>query len=131
LGANQLCAGIIPTHLQIVGELNRDKWRIDLAEVEGSSIRAYAEEILHCWTDEDNTIQELLNQWKSGAHGYVPDMKDNNIILLACENTNRLSLFHRKALKICKLANLNNRHQTDGMCVAEHGVNFGHEGARG
>ncbi len=58
-------------------------------------------------------------------------MKDNNIIRLACENTNGLSLFHRKALKICKLANLSNRHQTNGMCVVKHGVNFGHEEARG
>jgi len=40
-------------------------------------------------------------------------------------------LFHRKAFKIRKLANLNNRHQTDGMCVVKHGVNFGHEEARG
>ena len=58
-------------------------------------------------------------------------MKDNNIIRLACENTNRLSLFHRKDLKIRKIANLNNRHQTNGMCVVKHGVNFGHEEARG
>ena len=113
LGADQLRADIISTHLQIVGELNRDKRRSDLALVEGSNIREDAEEIHHGWTDEDNTIQELLNQWESGAHGYVPDTKDNNIIRLACENTNGLSLFHRKALKICKIANLNNRHQTD------------------
>ena len=117
--------------MQIVGELNRGKWRSDLAAVEVSNIKADAEEIYHGRTDEDNTIQELLYQQESGAHGYVSDTKDNNIIRLLCENTNGLSLFHRKALKIRKLANLNNRHQTNGMCVVEHGVNFGHEEARG
>ena len=39
MGADQLRADIIPTHLQIVGELNRDKWRSDLALVEGSNKR--------------------------------------------------------------------------------------------
>ena len=131
MGANQLRPDIIPTHLQIVGELNRDKWRSDLAAVDVSNIRADAEAIHQGQTDEDNTIQELLNQWESGAHGYVPDTKDNKIIRLACENTNRLSLFHRKDLKILKLANLNNRYQTDGMGVVKHGVNFGHKEARG
>ena len=53
---------MIPTHLQIVGELNRDKWRSDLASAEGSNMRADAEEIHHGRTDDDNTIQELLNQ---------------------------------------------------------------------
>ena len=53
MGANQLRADIIPTDLQIVGELNRDKWRSDLALVEGSSIRADAEEINYGWTDKD------------------------------------------------------------------------------
>ena len=121
---------MIPMHLQIVGELNSHKWRSNLASAEGSNLRADAEEIHHGWTDEDNTIQDLLNQWESGAHGYVPDMKDNNIIRLACENTNGLSLFHRKALKIRKLANLNSRYQTNDMCVVKHGVNFGQREAR-
>jgi hypothetical protein len=122
---------MIPTHLQIMGELTRDKWGSDLALVEGSNMRADAKETHHGRTDEDNTIQELLNQWESGAHSYVPYTKNDNIIRLACKNTNRLSLFHRKAHKTRKLANLNNRYQTDGMCVVQHGVNFGHEEARG
>ncbi len=54
---------MIPTHLQIVGELNRHKWRSDLASAEGINLRADAEEIHHVWTDEDNKIQDLLNQW--------------------------------------------------------------------
>ena len=81
------------THLKIVRELNRDKGRSDLALGEGSNIRADADEIHRGQTDEDNTIQELLNQWESGAHGYVPDMKENNIISLACENTNGIVYF--------------------------------------
>ena len=80
MGADQLCADMIPTHLQIVGELNRYKWRSNLALAEGSNMREDAEEIHYGRTDEDNTIQDMLNQWESGAHGYVPDMKDNNII---------------------------------------------------
>jgi hypothetical protein len=39
-GADQLRADMNPTHLQIVGELNRDKGRSVLASGEGSNIRA-------------------------------------------------------------------------------------------
>ena len=39
LGADQLRADMIPTHLQIVGELNRDKGRSDLVSSESSNIR--------------------------------------------------------------------------------------------
>ena len=74
-GADQLRADMNPTQLQIVGELNRGKGRSDLASGEGSNIRAEADEIHRGQTDEDNTIQELLNQWECGAHGYVPEKK--------------------------------------------------------
>ena len=75
----------------------------------------------------NDTICKLLAQWEGGAHGYVPDVKEDNTICLACENTNGLTLLHSRNPKIRKLVNLNNRYQTDGMCIVKHGVNFGHE----
>ena len=115
LGADQLCAVLIPTHSQIVEKLNKEKWKKDLYGAELSNARTDDEQCYRGRTEEDNTIQELLKQWESGAHRYVPDSKNNNIVRLACENTNGLSLFHRKATKIRKLTNLIKGHQADGI----------------
>ncbi len=69
-------------------------------------------------------MRELLNGWQKGAHGYIPEVKDNNIICLGCENVSSLSIFHPTKSKMCKLTHLHQRHQTDGVCVMEHGINF-------
>ena len=111
--ADQLRADLIPTHLQIVEELNKEKWKKDLYTVKLRNART--EQIYCGQMEEDNTIQELIKQRESGAHSYVPGKKDNNIIFLACENINGLSLFHRKATKIRKLTNLIKCHQADGI----------------
>jgi hypothetical protein len=69
-------------------------------------------------------VRELLNGWQKGAHGYIPEVKGNNIIHLGCENVNSLSIFHPTKLKMRKLTHLHQRHQTDGACIVEHGINF-------
>jgi hypothetical protein len=65
-----------------------------------------------------------LNGWQQGAHRYIPEVKDNNIVCLGCENVNSLSIFHPTKSKMCKLTHLYERHQTDGACIVEHGINF-------
>ncbi len=69
-------------------------------------------------------VQELLNGWQKGAHWYIPEVKNDNIICLGCENVNSLSIFHPTKSKMCKLTHLHQRHQTDGACIVEHGINF-------
>ncbi len=61
---------------------------------------------------------------KKGAHGYILGVKDENIIHLGCENVNSLSIFHPTKSKMRKLTHLHQRHQTDGACIVEHGINF-------
>jgi hypothetical protein len=61
---------------------------------------------------------------KKGAHGYILEVKDDNIICLGCENVNSLSIFHPTKSNMCKLTHLHQRHQTDRACRVEHGINF-------
>ena len=45
-------------------------------------------------TKEEEMVQELLNGWQRGAHRYIPEVKEDNVIQLGCENVNSLSIFH-------------------------------------
>jgi hypothetical protein len=69
-------------------------------------------------------VQDLLEQWRKGGHGLVPDVKGDNTIHLGCKNMNSLSLFDPRSTKHRKLLNLHNKYQTDGACIVEHGINF-------
>jgi hypothetical protein len=69
-------------------------------------------------------VRELLNRWQKGAHGYIPEVKDDNVIRLGCENVNSLSIFHPTKSKMRKPTQLHQRHQTDGACIVEHSINF-------
>ncbi len=83
-----------------------------------------AVEICATRTKEEEMIQELLQGWQKGAHGYIPEVKEDDVIQLGCENVNSLSIFHPTKSKIRKLPNLHQRYQTDGACIVEHGINF-------
>jgi hypothetical protein len=69
-------------------------------------------------------VQELLKNWQKGAHRYILEVKEANVIQLGCENVNSLSLFHPTKSKMCKLTSLHQRYQMDGACIVEHGINF-------
>ncbi len=75
-------------------------------------------------TKEEEIMQELLNDWRKGAHGYIPDFKEDNVIQLGCENVNSLSIFRPTKSKIRKLTHLHQMHQMDGACIVEHGIKF-------
>jgi hypothetical protein len=49
-----------------------------------------AETIHEAQTQEEATVQDLLDQWQMGGHGYVPDKKGYDTIRLRCENVNGL-----------------------------------------
>ena len=69
-------------------------------------------------------VWDLLEQWRKGGHGYIPDVKGDNIVRLGCENANSLSLYDPPLTKLRKLLSLHNKYQTDGACIVEHGTNF-------
>jgi hypothetical protein len=49
---------------------------------EGEGFYATAEEVHATRTKEEEMVWELLNGWQKGAHGYIPEVKDNTIIHL-------------------------------------------------
>jgi hypothetical protein len=61
---------------------------------EGGGFCATAEEVHATRTKEEKMVRELLNGWQKGAHyGYIPEVKEDNIIQLGCENVNSLVSF--------------------------------------
>jgi hypothetical protein len=90
----------------------------------GEGFCATAEEVHATRTKEEEMVQELLNGRQKGAHGYILEVKDNNVIQLGCEYLNSLSIFHPTKSKMRNTTHLHQRHQTDGACIVEHGINF-------
>jgi hypothetical protein len=70
---------------------------------EGEGFRATAEEVHATRTKEEEMGWELLNRWQKGAHGYIPEVKGDNVIQLGRENVNSLSIFHPTKSKMHKL----------------------------
>ncbi len=117
-------AELIPTDGQIWAATMHNTRTFLSTTAEGEGFRATAEEVHATRTKEEEMVRELLNGWQKGAHGYIPEVKDNNIIHLGCKNVNGLRIFHPTKSKMRKLTHLHQRHQTDGACIVEHGINF-------
>jgi hypothetical protein len=115
---------LIPMDKQIWAATMHDARTFLSTTAEGEGFCATAEEVHATRTKEEEMVRELLNGWQKGAHGYIPEVKDDNIIHLGCENVNSLSIFHPTKSKMRKLTHLHQRHQTDGACIVEHGINF-------
>jgi hypothetical protein len=47
---------------------------------EGEGFCATAEEVHATRTKEEEMVQELLSGWQKGAHGYIPEVKEDNVI---------------------------------------------------
>ncbi len=60
---------------------------------EGGGFCATAEEVHATRTKEEEMVRELLNGWQKGAHGYILEVKEDNIFQLGCENVNSLVSF--------------------------------------
>ncbi len=69
-------------------------------------------------------VQELSKDWQKEAHGHIPEVKEDNVIQLGCENVNSLSLFHPTKSKMQKFTSLHQRYQMDAACIVEHGINL-------
>jgi hypothetical protein len=99
---------------QIQAATMHDARTFSSTTAEGEGFHATAEEVHATRTKEEEMVRELLNGWQKGAHGYIPEVKDDNIIRLGCVNVNSLSIFHPTKSKMRKLTHLHQRHQTDG-----------------
>jgi hypothetical protein len=120
-----LCrAELIPTEAQIRPATMQDMRTFLSITAEGEGFLATAEETHATRTKEEEIVQELLYGWQKGDHRYIPEVKEDNVILLRCGNLNSLSIFHPTKSKMHKLTHLHQRHQTDGACIVEHGINF-------
>jgi hypothetical protein len=115
---------LTPTEEQIWAATMHNARTFLSTTMEGGGFCATAEEIHATRTKEEEMVRELLNGWQKGAHGYIPEVKDNNVICLGCENVNSLGIFHPTKSKLRKLTHLHQRHQTDGACKVEQGINF-------
>ncbi len=115
---------LIPTDKQIWAATMHDARSFLSTTAEGEGFCATAEEVHATRTKEEEMLWKLLNRWQKGAHGYILEVKDDNIIRLGCENVDSLSIFHPTKSKMHKLTHLHQRHQTDGACIVEHGIYF-------
>ncbi len=87
-------AELIPTKEQIQAATLHDARTFLSTTMEGGQFLAITEEVHATRTKEEEMVREHLNGWQKGAHGYIPEVKDNNVIHLGCENINSLSIFH-------------------------------------
>jgi hypothetical protein len=123
-GATVCLADLIPTEAQIRVAKRMDARALMSTTAEVEQFCAMAVEIYATRTREEDMVQELLKDWQKRAHGYIPEVEEDNVIKMGCENVNCLSLFHPTKSKIHKLTNLHQRYQTDGACIVEHDINF-------
>jgi hypothetical protein len=123
-GASMCRVELIPMEEQIRAATMHDLRTLLSTTTEGEGFRATAEEVHATRTKEEEMVRELLKGWQKGAHGYIPEVKDDNVIHLGCENVNSLSIFHPTKSKMRKLTHLHQRHQTDRACIVEHGIKF-------
>jgi hypothetical protein len=73
---------------------------------------------------EEEIVKGILDQWGKGAHGFIPTVKEDDIILLGCKNVNSLSMYNQKETKMRRSINLHKIYQMDATCILEHGTNF-------
>jgi hypothetical protein len=117
-------AELIPTDKQIQAVTMQDARTFSSTTAEGEGFCATAEEVHATRAKEEEMVWELLNEWQKEARGYIPEVKDDNILCLGCENVNSLRIVHPTKSKMRKLTHLHQRHQMDGACIVEHSINF-------
>ncbi len=123
-GADNIRATLRPTEEQIRAATRKEVTALDLRAAKREGFRESAEAVHASRTREEEMVQELILQWQTGAHDYIPEIKEDNILQLGCKNVNSLSLYNPKGSKMRKLINIHQKYQTDGACIVEHGINF-------
>jgi hypothetical protein len=78
--AENIRAKLMPTEEQIRAAMRKEVTAVESQAAEGDGFRAMAEEIHASQTREEKMVQELILQWQKGAHGYIPEIKENNIL---------------------------------------------------
>jgi hypothetical protein len=76
-----LCqAELIPTEAQIRAATIQEVRTFLSTTTEGEGFHATAEEVYAMRTKKEEMVWELLKDWQKGAHGYIPEVKKDNVI---------------------------------------------------
>jgi hypothetical protein len=79
-GVSLCWAELIPTEAQIRAATIQDAKTFLSTTVEVEGFCATADEVYATRTKEEEMVQELLNDWQNGAHGYILEIKEDNVI---------------------------------------------------
>jgi hypothetical protein len=71
---------LIPTEAHIQAATIQDARTFSTTTVEGEEFYATAEEVYAIRIKDEEMVQELLNDWQKGAHVYIPEVKEDNVI---------------------------------------------------
>jgi hypothetical protein len=88
IGTRLLLKTLVPSHTQIVNASMKERESLELNDKEKSKLMKEAEVVYDGQMKEEEKIRQLLEQLKVGGHGFVPQVKEDNIIRLGCENVN-------------------------------------------
>jgi hypothetical protein len=124
VGAGEYHKDLVPTVEQIKAAVARESSKKASGADKTNPLQATAEMIYLARTKEEEIVKGILNQWGKGAHGFVPMVKEDDIVQLGCENVNSLSMYNQKETKMRRIINLHEKYQMDATCILEHGTNF-------
>jgi hypothetical protein len=79
-GASLCWAELLPTEVQILAATILDERTLTCTTAEGEELYATAKEVYATRTKEEEMVQELLKYWQKGARGYIPEVKEDDVI---------------------------------------------------
>ncbi len=87
VGEREYHKELVPTAEQIKAVVSRESSKKVSGVDKTNRLHATAEMIYSARTKEEKIVKGILDQAK-GAHGFVPTVKEDDIIQLGCENVN-------------------------------------------
>ena len=81
-GAGNFRATLRPMEEQIRAATRKGDGDSEWREMENEGFWESAERVHALRTTEEEMIQELILQWQKGAHGYISETKEDNILRL-------------------------------------------------
>ncbi len=79
-GASNFRATLRPTAEQIRAAARKGVGDVDSRMTETEGFRESAERVHALRTTEEEMVQDLILQWQKGAHGYIPETKEDDIL---------------------------------------------------
>ena len=83
-GAGNFRATLRPTEEQIRAVMRKGDGDLEWRVTKNEGFRESAERVYALCTTEEEMVQDLILQWQKGAHGYIPETKEDDILRLGC-----------------------------------------------